>query len=303
MAALLRTFTPVREHGRRSFRPSVVASACSCGFGIGAAVAVNQALDLRKEWETKNRAKAWACQGPTEGCEQRWGVSATSSFSTGASESESGPVLLLFLGDSLVSGVGGQASDAPEPAVLPRKVAAELADRLQGEVRWASVGITGADVERLEKEGLPRLREKVANCNARKVVVVLVAGANDLRKLRFSYRLRLRNLVDELHHLTPDAQVGAVFVPALAMADAPMLQRWPLKFFLQPLCMLWEREKRKAINLFHDVEILPFPAPPEGVEMEALFSADLMHPSISGYEWWAKNMAESIHRQLHLRAM
>jgi len=40
------------------------------------------------------------------------------------------------------------------------------------------------------------------------------------------------------------------------MADAPMLQRYPLKLFLLPLCRLWEREKRKARlwSGFHEVD-------------------------------------------------
>lgn len=268
-------------------------------------MSVTQAVDLGYLWKTTLRQKAAACQGATDGRETRRPLPVRAVPGAGHGR-EGGSTLVLFLGDSLVSGVGGQVGRAPEPAALPRSLARHLADRTGGEVQWASVGITGADVDRLTEEGLPRLREKIVNFRAETagtVIVVLVVGVNDLRKMKLvSYRLALRRLVDELRFIDcADQAVDAVFLPALKIAEAPILQRFPLQCFLNPICSLWEREKRKAISWFNNAQVLPFPPPPEGVAREFFFSADLMHPSSSGYDWWAQGLANQIHEQLELR--
>eukprot|EP00434_Breviolum_minutum_P032043 symbB.v1.2.028337.t1/scaffold2997.1/size65663/1 len=312
-----------------------VSVATSSIIGVAASIAFKQAWDLRSQWKSV-RMRAAACLGPTEGLEgPKQLPSGCSGTWANRQDTQQRPILLLFLGDSLVSGVGAQASGAPVPAALPRNVAAHLADRL-GEIRWAAVGITGADVEKLTAVGLPRLREKVeqvkefqtqpvsafakevkvadldwedmnkmskessqANKVAPEVIVVLVAGVNDFRRFRLGYRLRLRRLVNDLRNLV--GEVRAVYLPALEIADAPMLQRYPLKLFLMPLCRLWEREKRKAIGWCENAQVLPFPLPPPGVQKEAFFSADLMHPNEVGYDWWARSLAEQIHQELRQR--
>lgn len=277
-------------------------------------MALNQAQDIRTHWKANLRMQASACKGATEGRELRGGKlnrhqmvydsadPATCTPSTTASPSKPDrPILLLFLGDSLVSGVGAQPDGDPAPAALPRSVAAHLAEQAGKEVKWASVGITGATVERLTREGLPRLKEKIAaQDGACTVVVILVVGVNDLRTLKLAtYRLALRSLVRDLRHVACTQQaVDAVFLPALRIADAPMLQRFPLQCFLGPICSLWEREKRKAIKWVQEAEVLPFPPPPEGVSIEAMFSPDLMHPSLTGYEWWAEGLARQIHQKM-----
>eukprot|EP00930_Biecheleria_cincta_P013018 TRINITY_DN11815_c0_g2_i1.p1 TRINITY_DN11815_c0_g2~~TRINITY_DN11815_c0_g2_i1.p1 ORF type:complete len:364 (+),score=59.61 TRINITY_DN11815_c0_g2_i1:79-1092(+) len=300
------------EH-RKSWRALAVTSS----LGAFSAFAMNQILDLRNEWKTKLRVQASACQGPTEGLEKgfcsrgrpvfQYDHIQASMMNSPLHVSESfvtfpkGPVLLLFLGDSLVSGVGAQEGETPAPAALPRSVAAELADCSGEEVRWVSVAITGADVQKLTEEGVPMLKDKMAaNVDAGTVVFVLVTGANDFRKLSLGYRLRLRRLVHELRGIADDhgQAVEVVFLPALCIADAPLLQRWPLQFFLAPLCQLWEREKRKAISWFQDAKVLPFPAPPEDFDTQTFFAADLIHPSTVGYEWWAKDLASQIYEQL-----
>lgn len=106
------------------------------------------------------------------------------------------------------------------------------------------------------------------------------------------YRLRLRRLVQDA--LSRLQNVEGIFLPAVAVCDAPMLQVYPLKLFLTPLCLLWEREKRKAIAWCRGAQVLPFPDPPSDIAAEAFFSKDLMHPSAFGYEWWGKALAEQI---------
>jgi len=159
-------------------------------------------------------------------------------------------------------------------------------------------------------EGLPLLRGKIASCHdTTHVVVVVVVGVNDLKQMNFAgYRLGLRRLVAEVRVLVSElrdvarrGQVVDVFVPELKIADAPLLQRFPLRFFARPVCALWEREKRQAVGPDNQAEVLAFPQPPEGVDVATLFSKDEMHPSLSGYEWWADNLARQIHSRLGAR--
>jgi lysophospholipase L1-like esterase len=285
--------------------------------GASATMALHQAFQLRDQWKKTYHQKAKACQGPTEGLELRQPAAPSEEAAFLSSEEAAPPptTLLLFLGDSLVSGVGGQAdcedgSSSTLPA-LPQNVAACLAEHAGGRVRWASVGITGADVKRLSSEGLPQLKEKISlslHKEANAIVVVLVVGVNDLRKLQLvTYRLRLRSLVHELRNLRCDdgRAVDAVVLPALRLYDAPLLQHFPLRYFLVPVFVLWEREKRKAITWFKEADamVLPFPAPPSGSSIGAFFSADQIHPSPIGYAWWAQSLARQIHGLLNQRGV
>jgi len=294
----------VPPHTRTSGRLRSVAKAGLAIVGVGSVMAMSQVMDLLHQWKTKFRIQASACRGPTEGfveqrsCQARGAASGATVGSEEAAEPLR-PTLLLFLGDSLVSGVGGQVENGePAAAALPRNVASRLADWAGVQVQWASVGITGADVECLRQQGLPRLREKIAayKASGSNVVVVLVVGVNDLRKMQLAtYRLKLRSLVSELRYIMKDRAVDAVVLPAIRIADAPMLQLYPLRYFAAPLCNLWEREKEKAVRWFSEVKVLPFPSPPSQDRVSALFSDDQMHPSASGYEWWADSLARQIH--------
>lgn len=305
--------------GARWRRSATVGGGTAAVGAALAALAAGQALDAEEQWKHHYRLKTSACLGPTDGLEGRCGRYLASarqhgpSAAPGASRAPAGrapPVLLLFLGDSLVSGVGGQEADAEAaPAALPRAVAASLAERTGGRVTWASVGITGAHAELLAEEGLPQLREK-ATAHADPdtvVVVVLVVGANDLKKFDLQgFRRDLRGLVGELRHLACNGRpVDAVLLPALRVTDAPMLGQFPLRCFVRPICALWEREKRQVAAHFKEVEVLPFPALPGGAlstaGAAALFSPDRMHPSDSGYRWWAESLAGQIHRVLQSR--
>lgn len=285
-----------------------------------------QASGLLREWRLKHAHSCGPCHGPTSGleaprtpsCGSTCGHRPHSTLHHAEACHRQNRTLVLFLGDSLVSGVGGQAGKHPLPAALPRAVAARLSDLGgTGAVQWASVGIVGAGVDRLSEEGVPKLRAKVGPLlsEARHVVIVLVVGVNDLKQMNFSgYRQGVRRLVAELRTLVGElrdahrrGQAVDIFLPELKIADAPLLQRFPLKYLARPICAIWEREKRKALERVGDevasAEILTSPqSPPEGVDVASLFSPDKMHPSLKGYEWWAEDLARQIHHRLAARS-
>lgn len=295
---------PANARAYPRWRAAVIAGkAGGACLGIGAGAAVVQGVDVGMDWSTRLRLRASQCQGPTEGLVLREGVL---DCQRADSTEPSATVTVLFLGDSLVSGVGAQDQGEgapPVPAALASKVAARMAETFGHKVHWASVGITGASVERLRHEGIPLLKEKFKNTSG-KVVVVLVVGINDLRSLNLlSYRFDLRRLVDELRSIKSDGRaIDMVLLPEISLADAPIFQTYPMQYFVRPICAFWEYEKWKAIRWFREkqVRILPAPdAPPTCPKaLEQLFSADRVHPSETGYMFWADSIAKQIHTSL-----
>eukprot|EP00965_Chrysotila_dentata_P181376 5986524-Pleurochrysis_carterae.AAC.2 len=65
---------------------------------------------------------------------------------------------LVFLGDSLVTGVGCRSREGP---VLPRHLAELMARSLHTPVGWSAFGETGADVGMLREKMLPQLKAEV----------------------------------------------------------------------------------------------------------------------------------------------
>ena len=86
----------------------------------------------------------------------RWPSSSSSSSSNTASSLPRKHI--VFMGDSLVTGVGCSAEASAEHGhVLPRRVAEVIAQQLQVEVSWRLIGETGADVRTLRSTLLPSL--------------------------------------------------------------------------------------------------------------------------------------------------
>ena len=67
------------------------------------------------------------------------------------------PKRVLFVGDSLVSGVGGSSTEAVRGPPLARRVSRLLADAYGVEVEWRSLGETGSDVSVIRRNLLPRI--------------------------------------------------------------------------------------------------------------------------------------------------
>ena len=91
---------------------------------------------------------------------------------------------ILFLGDSLVTGVGSSQESASGPP-LPRVVAEMLSRRLGVDVQWSAVGETGLNVSELRTELLPAVAlelRRAAAAGQPVDVVVVVCGLNDFKQ-------------------------------------------------------------------------------------------------------------------------
>ena len=99
---------------------------------------------------------------------------------------------VLFIGDSLVTGVGQDAdATASRGPALPRCCAEFLARYLRVDVSWTAIGETGASVMTLHTKLLPAVVEEVARKKATGQnvdVVVVVCGLNDFKHAYMSSR-------------------------------------------------------------------------------------------------------------------
>mmetsp|Transcript_15531 Transcript_15531/g.18928 ORF Transcript_15531/g.18928 Transcript_15531/m.18928 type:complete len:211 (-) Transcript_15531:809-1441(-) len=72
---------------------------------------------------------------------------------------------VLFLGDSLVTGIGGAPADASEGPPLPRRVCRALAQNLGVQIEWHALGLTGGDLDDMSQNLLPKLKQLIADAN------------------------------------------------------------------------------------------------------------------------------------------
>ena len=118
------------------------------------------------------------------------------------------PKRVLFVGDSLVSGVGGSSVEAVRGPPLARRVSRLLADAYGVEVEWRSLGETGSDVSVIRRNLLPQIDQDYD-------VVVIMVGLNDFKQLARGEFLAdavgvwkdLEALVDEVKAKTNNAKV------------------------------------------------------------------------------------------------
>lgn len=180
---------------------------------------------------------------------------------------------LLVLGDSLVTGVGGDVGGPPR---LPAALATELADRLGATVSWAALGLTGAGVDKMRAALVPRLTADVQEqCVGRTTgrtrlapppsrpsltrpgpalpsprsgppsVVFLMCGVNDLKfaplgATASAFRAKLAQLLADVRRAVgPDA---LICVPGLPVGAAQRFSP-PLSLVVTALADAWDRQK------------------------------------------------------------
>jgi lysophospholipase L1-like esterase len=155
------------------------------GAGAGAALLVGEMLYVRAKFRLPPDAR-----GPLAGVEQPTAVSSAAAGRGWLRSADPPPrqLNIVFLGDSLVTGVGcsAEASEARGP-VLPRRVAELLAQQLGTSVAWSCVGETGADVSMLRTRMLPMLQSEIQRVTAsgegqRVDAVIVMTGLNDIKE-------------------------------------------------------------------------------------------------------------------------
>ena len=217
-----------------------------------AATAGPAALLTGQMWwvRMKFRLPPDAC-GPSSGEEQP--ASAAGPKTSGRTRN------IVFLGDSIVTGVGcsAEASEQHGP-VMPRRVASILAQELGASVRWSCLGETGADVRMLQSRLLPKLREDVVRVTEegqRVDAVVVMTGLNDIKECflfaqpvschPWRFGAMLTTLLSSVCEV---AGAGcACVVPGHPIEATPRFnQFWPLSAAVRGVTALWEDQKRQA---------------------------------------------------------
>mmetsp|Transcript_32806 Transcript_32806/g.60005 ORF Transcript_32806/g.60005 Transcript_32806/m.60005 type:complete len:270 (+) Transcript_32806:53-862(+) len=195
------------------------------------------------------------------------------------------PVRLLFVGDSICTGIGTRM------AAPLQEACAEALSRLRSRpVLWRTVAVTGADVR--------ELHAKLGNDERKGFdMAVVFCGVNDGKKVLQGrtpsvFRRDLADLCADLQEAEPTAQIA---VPRLqAYLFAPLMQQWPMKHLVR---IFFDRFEAEKIAVAKDKELAcPSPHPDQLASMfssarESLWASDGVHPSAEGYrvagEWLA----------------
>ena len=199
---------------------------------------------------------------------------------------------VLVLGDSLVSGVGGDVASSPR---LPARFASALAEKLGAHISWRAYGETGADIDAMRKVLLPALRLDAETATTKPAVVVLLCGLNDFKRLPLgatphAFRDNLQTLLADIRALTGPQTL--LVLPALPMQ---MVQRFPspLHQVAVAAAARWDDEKRLLAEACRGVVFVTAPtiSPREATH---LLSSDGVHPNCEGYARWGEHIAAAV---------
>jgi len=160
---------------------------------------------------------------------------------------------ILFVGDSLVTGVGCDADSGP---TMPRACAEFLSRALRVDVKWTAIGKTGADVAGLKEKLLPAVGSAVKQAQEggdRIDLVVVVCGLNDFKRAyqgvgrtASSFRATLSEFVAAIHLET--GVECTVVLPALPVHLAPVFAGdmpgpYAARLLLANVAALWDEQK------------------------------------------------------------
>jgi len=203
---------------------------------------------------------------------------------------------VLVLGDSLVSGVGGDVASSPR---LPARFASALAEKLGAHISWRAYGETGADIDAMRKVLLPALRLDAETATSKPAVVVLLCGLNDFKRLPRgatpgAFRDNLQTLLADIRALTGPQTL--LVLPALPMQ---MVQRFPspLHQLAVAAAARWDDEKRLLAEACRGVVFVTAPTI-SSREAIHLLSSDGVHPNCEGYARWGEHIAAAVAAKL-----
>ena len=233
--------------------------------------------------------------------EQLQGIDLSPTVETINGEVISKPKRILIIGDSLVSGVGGESSfdDGPSDGpALPRQVARYLCELLNVDVQWNAMSLTGGDVRMLKRKIIPMLtRERERGTIGDISAVVLVTGVNDWKRISpirtaNKFRQDLAEFITKIRQ-----QVGenvSVFLPAIPGVHHTPRFHEPLRSILIFLNDYWDSQK---VQLSRSMDKVYFVGQPPNHEwgnnpLQFFSVLDRVHPSELGYERWARRIAE-----------
>uniref|UniRef100_A0A0G4IBD2 SGNH hydrolase-type esterase domain-containing protein n=1 Tax=Chromera velia CCMP2878 TaxID=1169474 RepID=A0A0G4IBD2_9ALVE len=185
------------------------------------------------------------------------------------------PLRVLFVGDSLVLGIGCElARYKEEGPVLPRAFCERLAERTGRNVVWQAISKNGADVQTVHKTlfsevktaclqvakgegGAEKMRgEGKDDKEGGADVCVIVCGLNDMkdtivhRRSPREFRTALSNLVSALH-----GEVGpncAIILPALPVEVCTSFNVFPVFHLIRSAMALWDLQK---VGVLHGLEL------------------------------------------------
>lgn len=207
---------------------------------------------------------------------------------------------VLFIGDSLVNGVGGDLDEAG-PA-LPRRMCRALADKLNVQVEWRALGVTGGDLNEMREKLVPMIDGSDYD------VVVVMCGLNDFKYLArgefrtpWTFREDLLGLLDEIR--TECGDKPRIVLPALPVALTSFSE--PLRSYVIFIANMWDQQKQRIAELIQNKHRILFvdtfevedeAAESSGNDARTYVAKDGVHPNESGYELWAQHIANKIYK-------
>ena len=208
---------------------------------------------------------------------------------------------ILFIGDSLVTGVGCSQEAAAGPA-LPRAVAQFVSERMRVDVSWAAIGETGGDVRELREHLMPQLCAEVGRVRAagqQVDAVVVLCGLNDYKKaisdgkMPWAFRRELRKLITEVK-VAAGVQCTVV-LPALPVHRAPVFEGvWPLQPLLATASAVWDEQKAVLGQTLRSVAFVRNADADEWWSAQRYWAVDGIHPNDEGYRVWGEHIGGAI---------
>jgi lysophospholipase L1-like esterase len=215
---------------------------------------------------------------------------------------------ILVIGDSLVSGVGGEASwksGSRSGPPLPRHIARALSEKWNADVQWNTMSLTGGDVRMLKRKIMPMLkreraeREEGSGDSAELAAVVLVTGVNDWKRMSplrtpSKFRNDLRDFIKSIRE-----EVGQnchVFLPAIPGVHHAPRFHYPLRSFLIFINDTWDAQKAALARTVENVHFVGNPPEADWTTEPSKFfcTQDRLHPSELGYTRWGERIAAQI---------